>query len=135
MHWLTSTHAKRWLRMRCLLGAGPLYQSRDAAIPVDTGWPLLAVCRYVESNPVSAGLVSRAEDWQWSSLLASTGCSRVHLTVWPVVRPEPWLSHVNGPLEEPPIKALGWSSSAAKQPGCFRKSNLVAFVRGTWLPS
>jgi len=36
------------------------------------GW-LLAVCRYVELNPVRAGLVAEAADWPWSSYMAITG--------------------------------------------------------------
>jgi REP-associated tyrosine transposase len=28
----------------------------------------LAVCRYVERNPLWAGLCRRAENWHWSSL-------------------------------------------------------------------
>ena len=31
---------------------------------------LLACARYVEGNPVKAGLVARAEDWPWSSARA-----------------------------------------------------------------
>jgi putative transposase len=31
---------------------------------------LLAAARYITLNPVVAGLVSRAEDWQWSSARA-----------------------------------------------------------------
>ncbi len=31
---------------------------------------LLACARYVERNPVKAGLVARAEDWPWSSARA-----------------------------------------------------------------
>jgi putative transposase len=27
----------------------------------------LRICRYIENNPVTAGLVRRAEDWPWSS--------------------------------------------------------------------
>jgi hypothetical protein len=34
---------------------------------------LLIVLRYVERNPVRAGLVSRAEDWLWSSASSDGG--------------------------------------------------------------
>jgi hypothetical protein len=49
-------------------GTGPLYQGRFKSFPVQQDEHLLTVCRYVERNPLRAGLVSRAEEWRWSSL-------------------------------------------------------------------
>jgi putative transposase len=48
---------------------GYLWQGRFASFPRD-GTNLLAVARYVELNPLRAGLVDRAEDWAWSSARA-----------------------------------------------------------------
>ena len=45
---------------------GHLFQSRFASYPMDDRHLMLAV-RYVEQNPVAAGLVAEAGDWQWSS--------------------------------------------------------------------
>jgi putative transposase len=45
---------------------GHLFQSRFASYPMDDAH-LMAAVRYVESNPVSAGLVAQAHDWRWSS--------------------------------------------------------------------
>ena len=45
---------------------GYLWQGRFASYPMETAHLLTAV-RYVELNPVRAGLVARAEDWRWSS--------------------------------------------------------------------
>jgi putative transposase len=51
--------------------SGHLWQSRFASFPMDE--PHLHAClRYVELNPVRAGLAARPEDWPWSS-------ARVHL--------------------------------------------------------
>jgi putative transposase len=36
-------------------------------LPVQPDGHFLALCRYVERNPVSAGLVVRAQDWRWGS--------------------------------------------------------------------
>ncbi len=52
---------------------GHLFQSRFKAILVDRDAYLLALCRYVERNPVAAGLVRAAADWPWSSYLAHAG--------------------------------------------------------------
>lgn len=48
---------------------GFLWQGRFASFPMDETH-LLAAARYVELNPVRAGLVRRARDWRWSSARA-----------------------------------------------------------------
>jgi putative transposase len=46
--------------------SGYLWQGRFASFPMDESY-LLATARYVELNPVQAGLVARPEDYAWSS--------------------------------------------------------------------
>jgi len=46
--------------------SGHLWQSRFASFPLDEAH-LHACLRYVELNPVRAGLVERPEEWPWSS--------------------------------------------------------------------
>ncbi|MFP4356802.1 MAG: transposase [Phycisphaerae bacterium] len=48
---------------------GHLWQERFASFVMDDPY-LLAATRYVERNPVKARLISRAEDWPWSSAAA-----------------------------------------------------------------
>jgi putative transposase len=58
----------RWFNMR--RGSnGHLWQNRYFSCPVDERhqWEAL---RYVELNPVSAGLTTQAADWRWSSAAA-----------------------------------------------------------------
>jgi putative transposase len=45
---------------------GHLFQGRFASYPMDDAH-LMAAVRYVELNPVAAGMAARAEDWRWSS--------------------------------------------------------------------
>jgi putative transposase len=45
---------------------GYLFQGRFASYPMDDAH-LMAAVRYVELNPVAAGMVAMAEDWRWSS--------------------------------------------------------------------
>lgn len=52
---------------------GHLFQGRFKAILVDRDAYLLALCRYVERNPVAAGIVARVGDWPWSSYRAHVG--------------------------------------------------------------
>ena len=56
---------------------GHLWHSHFRASPMDNQHMWTAL-RYVELNPVRAGLVRHAEDWPWSSATAHMG-----LTEWP----------------------------------------------------
>ena len=67
MQLLLGTHALRWNVFRKRSGQGAVYQGRFKAFPVQDDRHFLTVCRYVERNPVRAGLVSRPESWAWSS--------------------------------------------------------------------
>lgn len=52
---------------------GHLFQGRFKAIVVDRDAYLMSLCRYVERNPVAAGLVAAPGDWAWSSYRAHVG--------------------------------------------------------------
>jgi putative transposase len=52
---------------------GHLFQGRFKAILVDRDAYLLALCRYVERNPVAASMMHAAGDWAWSSYRAHVG--------------------------------------------------------------
>ncbi|OQB75997.1 MAG: Transposase IS200 like protein [Planctomycetes bacterium ADurb.Bin126] len=60
-----------WLNRR-LSESGHLWQGRFFSSVLDDAH-LWACVRYVERNPVRAGLVARAEDWPWSSAAAHCG--------------------------------------------------------------
>ena len=51
---------------------GHLWQGRFASFVMSEAH-LMGAVRYVERNPVKAGLVERAEDWRWSSAAAHCG--------------------------------------------------------------
>jgi putative transposase len=46
---------------------GTLWEGRYRSAPVDSDFYCLACYRYIELNPVRAGIVSRPEDYRWSS--------------------------------------------------------------------
>lgn len=93
--WASMTHASRWHRFHGTLGNGAVYQGRFRAIPVQSGEHLLTVLRYVERNPLRAGLVDRAEDWPYNSASAIELPARPRVHPWPVERPANWLELVN----------------------------------------
>ena len=69
--------------------SGVLWQGRFYSCPLDYDHFWSAV-RYVERNPVRAGLVGRAEDWAWSSARAHCGMRTDPLQT--EVRPPEWLT-------------------------------------------
>jgi putative transposase len=124
MHKLTMCHAKTWREMHESTGRGAVYQGRFKAVPIQRDGHLLRTLRYVERNPVRAGLVQRAEDWEWSSASRSASdWSRPALAGWPVERPAGWSELLNEPespdaleeirhavRKELPIGNLLWSA-------------------------
>ena len=71
---------------------GYLWQGRFSSVVMDEPH-LLAAARYVELNPVRAGLVRRAEDWPWSSA-AGHVCGRrdpLAESAWLAERIEGWV--------------------------------------------
>jgi putative transposase len=61
---------------------------------------MAAVVRYVERNALRASLVSRAQDWPWSSIgTPPAGAdSAPQLTLEDFVRPTYWADVVNAPM-------------------------------------
>jgi len=95
MHWLTSTHAKRFHRRRGTTGTGAVYQSRYFSRGIDEGRKLMTALRYVERNALAAHLVTRAEDWPWGSAWRGDGPPRFVLDESPLPRPSNWLEILN----------------------------------------
>lgn len=70
---LAEAHRRYARRINAARGwTGYLFQGRFASYPMDEAH-LMAAVRYVELNPVRAGLVGRAEDWPRSSARAHVG--------------------------------------------------------------
>ncbi len=67
MHWLQSTFATRFNRLRD--ERGHLFQGRYQAILVEPGLPLAQVVNYIHLNPVRAGIVPAAQlaQFRWGS--------------------------------------------------------------------
>ena len=71
MQQLASAHSRR-INDR-LDRTGTLWESRFKSSPIDTDHYCLACYRYIELNPVRAGLVSSPADYCWSSYLENVG--------------------------------------------------------------
>jgi putative transposase len=109
MQKLTITHVRNWQENRRRVGYGHLYQGRYKSFPIQSDEHFYQVVRYVERNPLRAGLVDRAEDWRWGGLWRRThGTAELGelLSDWPLMRPRLWLQHVNRPQSDAEVQAI-----------------------------
>ena len=109
LRWITVTHTQRWHAHHHTAGTGPVYQGRFKSFPVQNDEHFLTVARYVERNALRAKLVTRAEDWQWSSIwrwAQNDNTLTTWLSDWPVERPRDWLARVNRPQSLAELESL-----------------------------
>lgn len=105
---LTITHVRRWLVQRRQVGAGHVYQGRYKSFAVQNDPHLNTVCRYVERNPLRAGLVKSSADW----LYGSAGQSALALDLQapladlPIPRRKDWRQWVDRPQSKTEEDAL-----------------------------
>lgn len=105
MQWLTTAHVRRYHKH--YRSSGHVWQGRFKAFPIQEDEHLLTVLRYIERNPLRAGLVERAQEWTWSSLASL--CEEPlpsFLHPGPVPRGKDWLDWVNQPQSEAELKAI-----------------------------
>ena len=104
---LTQRHTQARHRRLGTLGHGHLYQGRYKAFLVQDDAHLVTACRYVERNPLRAGLVASAADWPHGSLtqLRRRGAARL-LDPWPLPRPPRWAEAVDRPETPQELAAL-----------------------------
>lgn len=106
MQWLMTSQVRRHHRRHDT--SGHIWQGRFKCFPAQSDAHLWRVVRYVERNPLRAGLVARAEDWPWSSLgwERKDGPGVDFLHSGPCIRPPDWLQVVNAPETERELAAL-----------------------------
>jgi putative transposase len=74
---------------------GRLWQNRYFSCPVDKDEYLVGVLRYVEENPVRAGLAGSASEWPWSSV-TKTGFTNLPKWVQELCNKSPNLGYITG---------------------------------------
>ena len=117
MHWLTCVHAMRVRRRWNAVGSGHVYQDRFKSLPVETGVYYWNALKYVEANALRAGLVDRAEDWKWSSLVDRLSeTPRISLDS-PIALPGDWPAWVNAEWSEHELAALREAIEAGRPYG------------------
>ena len=119
--WISTKHAIRFRRESVTVGQGHVYQDRFQSVPADGVVHYARLIRYIEANPLEAGLVSRAQDWRWSSLGERCASVQSLIQPGPWVLPSDWLELVNTPdvkFEEVP-SLLGQIASFRPAPLTF----------------
>jgi putative transposase len=113
--WVGVTHVRRHHARYHSRGNGHIYQGRFKSFPVEEGYGLLTLCRYVEANPRRAKLVRRAEQWVWGGLWRRlAGKEDLPLTDWPVRVPRNWLDLVNRRMDKPILEGVRTSVSRGR---------------------
>ena len=95
LRWLSASHALRFRYRSSTRGDGHVYQDRYKSVTVSSDLHYLSLVRYVERNPVAAGLVERAELWPWSSFSERVSGQKRILDDGPVPLPVNWAKIVN----------------------------------------
>lgn len=131
MHQITNTHTRKVKSQTKTIGTGPLYQGRYKSFIIQKDQHFLSVLKYIERNPVRAGLVKHAENWRWGSAwrrVNGTPKQRRLLSELPVVLPKHYCTWINTPEQSEELEKLrnstnkgapygtdGWVEKTVKQ--------------------
>jgi len=117
MQWITLTHTS-WIHVKNdSVGYGHIYQGRYKSFVIEDDIYLQAVLRYVEQNPLRAGLVTNLEEWVWTSFYKRkyyTGKLAKNLTVHPYQQSKEYETFVSELLPENVYSELKKSSTKGK---------------------
>lgn len=94
--WVLGRYARDFRSATGTRGHGHVFQGRFWSDLIEREDSFYRVLRYIEANPRRAGLVGRAEEWRWSSLVLRNLPGKL-LDPLPVVLPRGWLTLVNQP--------------------------------------
>ena len=142
--WVCTTHVRRWRTYRRSVGEGHVYQGRFKSFVVQDDGHFLTLMRYVEANPLRAGMTRRAESWPWSSLGGASGHDgvKIELEPWPVDRPGNWVELVNRAMDEETLSRLRTSVRRSRPFGGAKwtartvsRLGLQSTMRDPWRPA
>lgn len=129
MQWLMTSHVRRYHKHYGT--SGHVWQGRFKSFIVQKDHHLITVARYIEANPVRAGLVRKAHQWIWSSHMETSGEKpRSMADEVPVKLPENWREYVDTPFSgielervrksvnrQAPFGSLTWRDTMCRELG------------------
>ena len=105
MQWLMTSHVRRYHKH--YKTSGHVWQGRYKSFIVAQDDHLLTVVRYIEGNPLRAGLASSAANWPWSSHCERCECrGSSFLGKLPLALPTNWAEYVDTPLTTSELERL-----------------------------
>lgn len=106
MQWLMTSHVRRYHQHYHT--SGHVWQGRYKSFAIQNNEHLVTVCRYIEANPVRAGLSPSAAQWIWSSHTARiAACEEImQPDLLPITLPTDWGAYVDTPLTDTEIEKL-----------------------------
>lgn len=105
MQWLMTSHVRRYHAH--YKTSGHVWQGRYKSFIIQSDEHLLTVARYIEANPVRAGLSSTAAQWRWSSHTDRTaGSDGLQPDTFLLSLPDDWTAYVDMPLTDKEIEKL-----------------------------
>lgn len=105
MQWLMTSHVRRYHAH--YKTSGHVWQGRYKSFIIQSNEHLLTVARYIEGNPVRAGLSPTAVQWLWSSHTARTaGSDGLQPDTFLLSLPDDWTAYVDMPLTDREIEKL-----------------------------
>jgi putative transposase len=108
MQWLMTSHVRRYHRHYG--SSGHIWQGRYKSFMIQEDRHLQMAMRYIEGNPVRAGLVLSAKEWKWSSHEETMGKRERTLTdTVPIELPGQWDRYVDEPFTEKELDRLRMS--------------------------
>jgi REP-associated tyrosine transposase len=94
MQWLMTSHVRRYHKHYGT--SGHVWQGRYKSFIVQDNDHLLTVARYIEANPVRAGLSATAAQWPWSShAVRSAATESLRPDILPIALPDDWAVYVD----------------------------------------
>ncbi len=116
MHFVERNHACDLRAIARNRGNGHVFQRRYWRSEIKGEGHLLCVLRYVEANAVRAGLVGRAEEWEWGSLYERQTGERDLLQPLPLRLPADWTTIVNIPLQKADLVPIRTPAKMGRPP-------------------
>jgi len=104
MQWLMTSLVRRYHKH--FGTSGHVWQGRFKSFIVQEDSHLVTVARYIEGNPVRAGIVSSAAGWRWSSHNDRINELRSTLSQLPIALPDEWTKYVDEPLTTTELEKL-----------------------------
>lgn len=118
MQWLMTSHVRRYHHHYGT--TGHVWQGRYKSFIIQMDPHLLTVIRYIESNPIRAGLVNSAKEWMWSSHRERIGMKfRFLVDALPIELPDSWSRFVDEPMTEMELEKIRQSVNRQSPYGTF----------------